>query len=365
MSFLGFTALPRAETSPVAMLAVPLVTIALSIVTMVIMFSALGADPGVVLYSFFIEPLSSSYNLGELLIKASPLILIAQGLAIGFRARVWNIGAEGQLIIGAICASLLPIFWSDSQSVWMLPGMIVVGALAGMVWAGIAAYLKASFNASEIIVTLMLTEIAKQVLYYLLTGPLRDPSGYNFPQSVMFPDAGLYPTFGGDGVRANLSVIITLVVTIGCWIFVTKSFAAFRLMVGGVASDAARYAGFSQRRAIWMSLLIGGAAAGLAGVGEIAGPIGKLQPILSPGYGYAAIIVAFLGGLHPVGIFFAGLFMALVYVGGDIALVSAGIPASAPVVFQGLLLVFYLASYFFVRHEVRRVPQADGLRGAA
>jgi len=365
MKLFGLTFVPRSEPTLATLLTVPLITIVMAIVTMVAMFSLLGADPAVVLYSFFIEPLSSSYNLGEVLIKASPLILIAQGLAIGFRAKVWNIGAEGQLIIGAICASLLPIYFSDSQSGWMLPGMIIIGALAGMAWAGIAALLRTSFNASEIIVTLMLTEIAKQILYYLLTGPLRDPSGYNFPQSVIFPDAGLYPTFGGVGVRANLSVFITLAMTIGCWIFVAKSFAAFRLMVGGVAADAARYAGFSQRRAIWMSLLIGGAAAGLAGVGEIAGPIGKLQPILSPGYGYAGIIVAFLGGLHPIGIFFAGLFMAVIYVGGDNALVSAGIPASAPVVFQGLLLVYYLASTFFVRNQIRRVPRGAQLAEAA
>jgi len=357
MKFLGFWMEPRTETSPLSTLVIALITVALSIATMIGMFLLLGASPGVVLYSFFVEPLSSSYNLGEVLIKASPLILIAQGLAIGFRAKVWNIGAEGQLIIGAICASLLPIYWSDTDSAWLLPGMIVAGALAGMAWASIAAFLRTKFNASEIIVTLMLTEIAKQVLYYLLTGALRDPSGYNFPQSVMFPDAGLYPTFGGEGVRANLSVFITLAMTVGCWIFVTKTFAAFRLLVGGVAPDAARYAGFSQRQAIWISMLIGGAAAGLAGVGEIAGPIGKLQPILSPGYGYAGIIVAFLGGLNPIGIFFAGLFMAVIYVGGDIALVSAGIPTSAPVVFQGLLLVFYLASSFFMRFKFRALPR--------
>lgn len=355
---LPFVLVPRHTQSRLALLAVPLLTIALTVIGAILLFAALGADPAIVLYTFFIEPLSSAYNLGEVLIKASPLILIAQGLAIGFRAKVWNIGAEGQLIIGAICASLIPIYWSHSDSVLMLPAMILIGAAAGMAWAGIAALLRTRFNASEIIVTLMLTEIARQVLYYLVTGPLRDPMGYNFPQSVMFPEAALYPTFGGVGVRANLSILITLAVTIACWVFVSKSFASFKLLVGGTAPAAARYAGFLPKQAIWISLLIGGAVAGLAGVGEIAGPIGKLQRIISPGYGFAAIIVAFLGGLNPIGIVFAGVFMAIIYVGGDNSLVTANIPTSAPVVFQGLLLVFYLATSVFARYQIRRSPSA-------
>jgi simple sugar transport system permease protein len=232
--------------------------------------------------------------------------------------------------------------------------MIVVGALAGMAWAGIAAFFRTRFNASEIIVTLMLTEIAPQILYYLVVGPLRDPKGFNYPQSVVFPDAALYATFSPDS-RANFSIVLTLVVSVACWVFVKKSFAGYQLLVGGLAPQAARYAGFSENKAIWVSLLVSGATAGLAGLGEVAGPIGKLQPILSPGYGYAGIIVAFLGGLSPVGIVCAGFLMAVIYVGGDNALVSANIPASAPVVFQGLLMIFYLAGLFFVNYRVERV----------
>jgi ABC-type uncharacterized transport system permease subunit len=351
---LGLAIVPRSRPSRLLLTLIPVLTVAMTAVTTVVLFSMLGASPRVVLYTFFIEPLSSPYNIGEVLIKASPLILIAQGLAIGFRAKVWNIGAEGQLIIGAICASLIPIHWPEGQSAWMLPGMIVTGAVAGMGWAGIAAFFRTRFNASEIIVTLMLTEIARQILYYLIVGPLRDPRGFNFPQSIVFPDAALYPTLW-DGSRANLSVVVTLAVSLGCWFFATKSFAAYRLFLGGVAPNAARYAGFSESRAIWISLLVGGAAAGLAGVGEIAGPIGKLQPILSPGYGYAGIIVAFLGGLDALGIVCAGLFMAIIYVGGDNALVSAHIPSAATVVFQGLLMVFYLAIFMLVNHRIERV----------
>jgi general nucleoside transport system permease protein len=354
MRALGFAIVPRSQPSRLLILLIPVLTVAMTAAMTIVLFSILGAAPRVVLYTFFVEPLSSLYNIGEVLIKGSPLILIAQGLAVGFRAKVWNIGAEGQLIIGAICASLIPIHWADGQSAWMLPGMIVTGALAGMIWAGIAAFFRTRFNASEIIVTLMLTEIARQILYYLIVGPLRDPRGFNFPQSVVFPDAALYPTLW-EGSRANLSIFITLTMSVGCWLFATKSFAAYRLLLGGIAPDAARYAGFSENNAIWISLLVGGAAAGLAGVGEVAGPIGKLQPILSPGYGYAGIIVAFLGGLNAVGIVCAGLFMAIIYVGGDNALVSAQIPSAATVVFQGLLMVFYLAIFMLVDNRVERV----------
>lgn len=345
------TVIPRSGASNRGLLLVSLITVVLSVLSATVIFSAYGASPARVLFSFFIEPLSSLYNLGEVAIKASPLILIAQGLAIGFRAKVWNIGAEGQLIVGGICASLFPIMFPHSNSAWLLPGMIVVGAAAGILWASVAAVLRTEFNASEIIVTLMLTEIAKQILYYLVTGPLRDPMGFNFPQSVLFQDAALFPVFGET--RANLSVLICVAFSIVVWVFVTRSFAGFRLLVGGVSPDAARYAGFSQRQAVWVSLILSGAAAGLAGVDEVAGPIGKLQPIISPGYGYAAIIVAFLGGLNPIGIVLAGFFMAVIYVGGDNSLVTAAIPSAAPAVIQGLVLVYYLAFAFLINNEVR------------
>ncbi|MEX3009673.1 ABC transporter permease [Hoeflea sp. TYP-13] len=345
---------PREHASRQAVILVPAMTIVLTILCSIVLFTALGASPGLALYAFFVDPFSSAYSISEILVKASPLILIAQGLAIGFRAKVWNIGAEGQLIIGAISASLIPITWPQSTSVLMLPAMILMGVVAGMAWASIAAFFRTRYNASEIIVTLMLNQIAFQILYYLVTGPLRDPRGYNFPQSVPFPDAALYPTlFGGADIRANLSLAITIAASFAAWLYVSRSFSGFRLLVGGIAPAAARYAGFSQKRAIWISLLVGGAAAGLVGVGEIAGPIGKLQPILSPGYGFAGIIVAFLGGLNPIGIVFAGLFMAVIYVGSDSALLLADIPSSAPIVFQGFILVFYLAASLLIHYEIR------------
>jgi simple sugar transport system permease protein len=293
-------------------------------------------------------------------LKTAPLILIAQGLAIGFRANVFNIGAEGQLIIGAIAASALPVWYPDATSGWMLPAMIVMGAVAGMLWAGVAALLRTRFNANEILVTLMLTLIATQVLNYLLLGPWKDPDGFNFPQSVTFPDAALLPILLPD-TRVNISLLAALAVSALAWVMMRHRFSGYQLLVSGLAPRAASYAGFSESRGIWLSLLLGGLAAGFAGACEVAGPLGQLQRSVSTGYGYAAIIVAYLGGLNPLGIVISAFLMSALYIGGDNAMVSADLPVAGVYVFQGLLLVFYLASLIFIRNRVVLVPR----RGAA
>ena len=330
----------------------PISAVAVTVLSGILLMMLFGVAPARALYYLYVAPFTSMFNFSEVLLKMAPLLLIAQGLAIGFRAKVWNIGAEGQLVLGAIGASLLPIWFNDSDSVLLLPAMIAFGLVFGMAWAGIAAALRAHFNANEILVTLMLNSIALQLLYYLVSGPLRDPFGFNFPQSALFPDAAMLPVLV-EGTRANLSLVVALGVTALAWVFAERSLLGFKLEVGGVAPDAARYAGFSNRQAVWFSLLVGGAAAGLAGAFEVAGPLGQLQRAVSPGYGFAAIIVAFLGGLNPLGILFASLFMAVIFVGGDIAQTSAGVPYALNTVLQGILLVSYLGARLFVDYRVR------------
>ncbi|MFZ1470731.1 MAG: ABC transporter permease [Paracoccaceae bacterium] len=329
----------------------PLIALACTILTSLVLFWILGKPAGRALYALLIEPFVGWYNFSEVLLKMGPLMLIAQGLAIGFRANVFNIGAEGQLIIGALCASALPIYFPDGTSVLMLPAMILLGALGGAAWAGVAAGLRSRFNANEILVTLMLTLIATQVMNYLLVGPWKDPKGFNFPQSVIFPDAALLPTLI-SGTRVNISVLAALLFSLLAWVMMRHGMSGYRLLVGGLAPRAARYAGFNEARAVWLSLLIGGLAAGLAGAFEVTGPLGQLQRSISMGYGYAAIIVAYLGGLNPIGIVVSSFLMAALYIGGDNAMVSANLPVAAVLVFQGLLLVFYLGSLTFIRHRV-------------
>lgn len=344
----------RTELSRRMLIGVPLITIALSVIVSSLLLWALGKSPVLTMHSFFIAPFQSFYSITEIFLKFGPLLLIAQGLAMGFRAKVWNIGAEGQMVMGAIFASAVPVYFVDSTSPLLLPAMIVLGALGGMGWAAIAAFLRTRFNANEILVTLMLSSIALQVLYYLLLGPWKDPMGFNFPQSVMFQGEALFaPLF--RGTRLNTSILIPVLFTIAIWIFMEKRFGGFRLVVGGLAPAAAGYAGFSANGAVWRSLLVAGFAAGLAGMSEIAGPIGQLQRSVTSGYGYSAIIVAYLGALNPIGIIFAAFFLSVIHIGGDIALVSADVPISAVHVFQGLLLVFYLATYTFVQYRLRIV----------
>ncbi len=341
----------RERASTLAMIAAPVIAFILSILASLVLFIVLGKPAGQALYSLLLEPFLTWYAFSEVLLKMTPLLLIAQGLAIGFRANVFNIGAEGQLIIGAIAASALPVWFPEGDSIFMLPAMIVLGALGGMVWAGLAAGLRSRFNANEILVTLMLTLIATQVLNYLLLGPWKDPHGFNFPQSVMFPDAALLPVLL-PGTRVNISLVGALIFSALAYILMRHRFSGFQLLVGGLAPKAAGYAGFSEKRAIWLSLLIGGLAAGLAGAGEVTGPLGQLQRSVSVGYGYSAIIVAYLGGLNPIGIVVSAFLMSVIYIGGDNAMVSANLPIAAVWVFQGLLLVFYLAGLTFIRQRI-------------
>jgi simple sugar transport system permease protein len=330
----------------------PLLAATLTLAAGICLFLALGQPPGVALRTFFVAPVSSMNGLAELLLKATPLVLIAQGLAIGFRANVWNIGAEGQLILGAVAASALAIRFDGTDSPWLLPAMVAAGILGGMAWAAIPAYLKTRFHASEILVTLMLTYVATLVLSYLVHGVMRDPHGLNFPQSILFGEFALFPSVL-PGTRLNAAVLFPVVITVAAWVFVTKSFAGYQMLVGGLAPLAARYAGFSETRAVWLALLIGGGAAGLAGVGEVAGPLGQLLPTVSPGYGFAAIIVAFVGRLHPLGIVVAGLLMSLLYLGGEAAQIALQIPYAVTSLFQGALLFCLLGSDLFVFYRVR------------
>jgi general nucleoside transport system permease protein len=351
----------RSDRTPRVLVGVSLMAVVASFAVGMILLAVLGKSPMRVASAFFIEPFRSLYGIGEILLKTGPLLLIAQGLAIGYRANVWNIGAEGQLIMGAIAAGIVALSFDTSNSALLLPAMIIAGAIAGAAWAGIAAYLRVRWNANEILTTFMLSSVALQLLYYLVTGPMRDPNGQNFPQSALFGNAALFGTLV-PGTRINTSLLLGLATTVIAYVMMQRSVYGFRLMVGGLAPAAARYAGFRESHAVWIGLLAGGVCAGLAGVGEVAGPIGMLQRVLSPGYGFAAIIVAFLGGLHPIGIVLAAVLMALLYVGGDFALVSAGVPNAFATIFQSLLLVFYLAGALLVSYKVRVVWAARGAR---
>jgi ABC-type uncharacterized transport system permease subunit len=353
----------RAEPSIAMSIASPVIAAAAMLLTGFILFSALGKSPAEAFYLFFIEPVASLYGIGELLLKATPLMLCALGLAIGFRANVWNIGAEGQFILGALAGGAVALF-ANGLGGFTLPIMMIAGVLGGMAWAAIAAWLRTRFHTSEILVTLMLVYIAQLLLSYLVHGPWRDPAGLNFPQSEAFEEHELLPVLL-EGTRVTAAMIFALVLAAAAWFFVSRTFAGYRMRVAGLAPAAAAYAGYSDKRNIWLALLISGGTAGLAGVSEVAGPVGLLSPAISPGYGFAAIIVAFVGRLHPAGVVLASMLMSALYLGGEAAQIELQLPASVTSLFQGVLLFYLLAADLFITFRLRRVNAPQSTPAAA
>jgi len=349
----------RPQASKVWSYASPLLALAVTVVIGVILFAALGKDPWRGLQMFFWEPLKSSYALGELMVKATPLLLIALGLAVCFRSNVWNIGAEGQFILGAICAGGVALLAGKDTGRWIVLAVLLAGVLGGMAWAGVTAWLRDRFHASEILVSLMLVYVATMLLNFLVYGPWKDPGGYNFPQTKTFEAVTQIPRLM-SGSRVSVGLLLALACAAGLWVFLFRTRAGFAQQVGGLAPDAARYAGFSSRKALWVALLTSGAAAGLAGALEVAGPIGQLTPYVPVGYGFAAIIVAFVGRLHPAGMVLSAILMSMFYIGGELAQSRLGLPKSITGVFQGLLLFALLACDTLVNYRVRWGRVAKG-----
>jgi simple sugar transport system permease protein len=326
--------------------------VVLTLLAGMVMFWILGTDPLRAVHAFFIEPISTLDGVAELFVKATPLVLIGIGLSLGFQANVWNIGAEGQLTLGAVFGGGLALAFFDVDTVFLLPAMLVAGIIGGMAWAAIPAFLKTRYNTNEILTTLMLTYVGLLLLSYLIHGPLRDPDGFNFPESRLFHDAAILPIIL-EGTRLHFGWLIALFVAALAWLLIVKHIIGFQIRVIGMAPAAASFAGFKEKRLVWLTLLMSGGAAGLAGVLEVAGPIGQIVPVISPGYGFTAIIVAFLGRLHPVGVVLAGLLMALTYLGGDSAQITMNLPNAVTGVFQGMLLFFLLASDVLIHFRIR------------
>jgi len=329
----------------------PLLAVALTVVLGIGLFALLDKDPWAALRIFFWEPMRDARAWSELLLKATPLMLIALGLAIGFRSNVWNIGAEGQFGIGAVCAGGVALALKGAtMPVW--PLVLLAGVAGGWAWAALVAVLRDRFHANEILVSLMLVYVAVQVLNYLVYGPWKDPLGFNFPQTERFDATALVPRLF-TGLRVHVGLILALLAVLATWLFMTRTLAGFAQQVGGVAPAAARYAGFSSRAALWVAMSVSGALAGLAGALEVAGPVGQLTPHVPVGYGFAAIIVAFVGRLHPLGIVGAAWLMSLLVIGGELAQSRLGLPKSITGVFQGLLLFALLACDTLIHYRVR------------
>ena len=334
----------------------PLLALLVSVIVGVILFAVLGADPWRGLQLFFWEPISSTYQLSELMVKATPLLLIALGLAVCFRSNVWNIGAEGQYIMGCIGAAGIALLADETTGQWFVVMVMLGGVVGGMFWAAIVAFLRDRFNADEILVSLMMVYVSVQVLFYMVSGPWQDPMGNNFPQTKLFELGATLPALF-EGTRVTVGLPIALVCAAVLWVFLFRTRSGFALQVGGLAPAASRYAGFSSRNALWAALLISGALAGLAGALEVAGPIVQLNAYVPAGYGFAAIIVAFVGRLHPGGMILSSLLMSMFYIGGELAQTRMGLPKALTGVFQGLLLFSLLACDTLVNYRFRLIAK--------
>jgi simple sugar transport system permease protein len=346
----------RPQPSKLMSLVSPVLALVLTAVIAALLFAALGKDPVKGLGIFFVEPLSNLRQISEVLLKATPLIIIALGLAVCYRSNVWNIGAEGQYLLGILGGGGVAL-WLTTQGIVLpkivaVPLVLIGGVLGGMAWAAIVAILRDKFNASEILCSLMLVYVAQQLVNYMVFGPWKDPAGFNFPQTKSFHVSTMLPNLL-TGTRLHIGIIIALVLVVLMWIFMFRIYRGYQLQVGGLAPAAARYAGFSASTSLWTALMISGGLAGLAGGMEAIGPLGQVTPHVSAGLGFTAIIVCFVGRLHPVGIIFAGLLLSMMIIGGELGQSRLGLPNALTGVFQGLLLVLLLACDTLINFRIR------------
>ena len=341
----------RAEDSRLMSYLSPVLAILLTLISGGILFASLGQDPLFALSTFFLSPLQDVYGWTELGTKVAPILLCAMGLMLCFKAKIWNIGAEGQFILGGLGGGYLALELINVESAWALPAVLLFGALSGMMWAGLAALLKTKFNTNEILTTIMLNYIALNWLLFGVHGPLKDPEGFNFPESALFSEFTTLPALMDD-YRLTISIFFALFAVAVIWTLMSRTLLGFQINVLGEDKAAAGFAGFKEKRLTWFVLLACGALAGLAGVSEVTGTLGQLTPNISPGYGYAAIIVVFLGRMHPLGIVFASMLLALTFMGGEMAQMDLSLPKSLTGLFQGMLLFYLLACDLLISYRI-------------
>lgn len=332
--------------------AAPLIALFVTAVITGCLLSGFGRDPIDGLRVFFIVPLESARGLAEVGLKMTPLLLCALGLSICYRTNIWNIGAEGQLLAGSIAATWMALAVKPGSSSAAVFAVVLAGAAGGLIWAALTALLRDRWNANEILVSLMLTYVAQLLVLFLVNGPWRDPAGMNFPVTPMFDVAARV-----EGIvrpyRLNWGFVVALLAAVCAWVFLFRSRMGYRMQVSGNAPLAARFAGFSEREGVWGALLICGALAGLAGAFEVAGPLGQLTAQVSTGYGFAAIIVAWLGRLTPLGCVLASFVMSLIVIGGELSQSRLGLPGAITMVLQGVLLLALLSADTFVHYRIR------------
>jgi len=362
----------RAEPSRLMLYATPVGAVLLTMIVGAVIFSAIGYNGIGAVYQEFLAPVLTPYKWQDIAIKASPLILIGVGLAAGNRASIWNIGAEGQYVVGALAGTGIGLLTQNATGPWILPLMLLAGLIGGAIWGGIPALLRTRFNVNETLSSLMMTYVAIHLMNYLVTGPWKDPSGFSFPQTPLVASDQTLPSWDvfqllhlSGHFRVHLGIILTLVIVVIMAVLMARSVFGFQIRVVGSAPNAARHGGFSQQQTVWLVFLLSGALAGLAGIFEVTGPFGQMSLGFPQNYGFTAIIVAFLGRLNPIGVVIAGIVLAITYVGGDMAQSTLQLPNASKGIFQAMMLFFLLASDILIRYRVRFVSPVAAPAAAA
>jgi ABC-type uncharacterized transport system permease subunit len=351
----------RPEASQFMVYATPVAAVLLTMIVGTVIFSLMGYDGVSAVREIFLTPLTNSYKWQDLGVKAAPLVIIGVGLSIAYRANVWNIGAEGQYVMGGLAATGVALATYSLTGWWILPLMILAGIAGGALYASVPALLRTRLGVNEILTSLMLTYASVQLIYYLVRAPWKDPMGMGQPQTRIFAEAARLP-FIIPGTIVHLGVPIAIIVALVAWFIMSRSVFGYQMKVVGAAPHAARYGGFSEHKTIWLALLVSGALAGLAGALEVAGPFQRMSPAFPTNYGFTAIIVAFLGRLNPLGVVFAGIVLAITFVGGEVAQTTMRLPNAATGLFQSMMLFFLLAGDILIRYRIRRVAPAAEVR---
>lgn len=344
----------RAEPSRTMLYATPLFAVVLTMILGAIIFSLMGYDGLGAVREIFLTPLTNTLKWQDLAVKAAPLIIIGVGLSIGYRANVWNIGAEGQYIIGGLAATGVALATMEMTGWWILPAMGIAGILGGMAYVAVPAYLRVRLRVNEILTTLMLTYVSVNILNYLVFGPWKSSRSFGQPVTDAFTEFQTLP-YIIPGTIVQAGAPIAIIVAVIAWFAMSKSVFGFQIKTVGTAPMAARYGGFSAKQTVWLALLISGGLAGLAGMLEVAGPFGRMVPQFPNSYGFTAIIVAFLGRLNPLGVILAGIVLAITFVGGEVAQTTIGLPNAAVGIFQAMMLFLLLASDILVRYRFKLV----------
>jgi len=343
----------RKTVSKTAIIVVPFLSFGVSLLLTGLLLVAFGANPVATFAAMYKGAFGSGRAITETLVKAIPLMLTGLGVMLAFKLKFWNIGAEGQLTLAGVAAAWVAVFWSRwLPAPMVLPVMVLVGCAAGAVWAGIPALLKTSLKVDETLVTLMLNYVAILISQFLYYGPWRDPKGFGFPGTEMFPKSAWFPRIAG---RAHIGLYFALVAALVLWFVLNRTRWGFELKVIGNSPKAARYQGISVERNILLAVLLSGALCGLAGVGEVAGISRRLQQGLSLGYGYTAIIVAWMAQLNPLAIPFVAFLMGGILVGGDQVQMVMGLPSSMGLLMQGMMLFPMLAGSLFTEYRIKRI----------